>query len=76
MLGYSFQEMFINWCAGLPSLLDTALYYCHCSAVELVGNILEQTKEERSKYSEAEAERLMSYLIYKEVANDLFRVAH
>lgn len=74
--GSSYQEMFINWCAGLPSVLDTALYYCRCSAVDLVGNILEQTKEERAKYTEVEAERLTSYLIYKECANDLFRIAH
>ena len=74
-LGYTFQEMFINWCSGLPSLLNTASYYCYNSAVALVGDILEQTKEERSKYDETDAERLMSYMIYKEVASDLFRVA-
>lgn len=72
----SFQEMFISWCQGLPSLIDTASYYCHSSAVDLVGDMLEQTKEERAKYSEPEAEKLLSYLIYKEVANDLFKVAY
>ena len=72
----SFQEMFINWCQGLPSLIDTALYYCHSSAVELVGDMLEQTKEERAKYSEMEAERLLSYFIYREVSSDLFKIAY
>lgn len=72
----SFQEMFVNWCQGLPSLIDTASYYCHSSAVDLVGGILEQTEEERNKYSETEAEHLMTYLIYREVANDLFKVAY
>lgn len=72
----SFQNMFENWCQGLPSVLDTASYYCHVSAVDLVGDILEQTQTERAKYSECEAEKLMTYLIYKEVANDLFRIAY
>ena len=61
------QKMFIHWCEGLPSCLNTAAYLCHCSAVDLVGDILQQTKEERNKYSEREAEQLMTYLIYKEL---------
>ena len=72
----SFQNMFIEWCEGLPSLIDTALYYCHSSAVDLLGDMLEQTKEERSKYTEPEAEKMLSYLIYKEVANDLYKCAY
>lgn len=67
--GASHQEMFINWCQGLPSLIDTASYYCYASAVDLVGNMLEQTKEE-------EAERLLSYMIYREVSKDLFKCAY
>ena len=72
----SFQDMFIEWCQGLPSLIDTAIYYCHSSAVDLVGDMLEQTQEERAKYSEPEAERLLSYFIYREVSNDLFKIAY
>ena len=63
----SLQNMFVEWCQGLPSVIDTASYYCHGSAVDLVGDILEQTKEERAKYSEVEAENLMTHLIFKEV---------
>lgn len=72
----SFQDMFIEWCQGLPSLIDTACYYCHSSAVAIVGDMLEQTETERAKYSEPEAERLLSYLIYKEVANELYKCAY
>ena len=71
--GLSFREAFTEWCQGLPSLIDTAYYYCHHSAVDLVGDILEETKEERSKYSEEEAENLMTYLIYKEVADEIYK---
>ena len=59
------QERFINWCSGLPSVLDCS-YYLN-SAVEMLGDILEQTPIERAKYTEEQAERLFSYLIYKEV---------
>lgn len=72
--GSTYQEMFIDWCEGLPSLLDTSSYYLH-SAVKMLGDILEETEQERSKYTEEQAESTLSYLIYKEVADDLFRVA-
>ena len=72
----TYQEMFIDWCQGLPSVIDTALYYCHESAVDLLGAMLEQTEEERNKYSEIEAEKMISYLIYRECANDLFKIAY
>ena len=58
----SLQNMFIGWLQGLPSLLNSASYYVG-SAVDLLGDILEQSKEERAKYSETEAENQMSYLI-------------
>ena len=59
------QEKFIDWCSGLPSVLDCS-YYLN-SAVEMLGDILEETIPERAKYTEEQAERLFSYLIYKEV---------
>ena len=59
------QERFIDWCSGLPSVLDCS-YYLN-SAVEMLGDILEETPAERAKYTEEQAERLFSYLIYKEV---------
>ena len=60
------QEIFVDWCAGLPSILDTCYYY-NRSAVDDLGNILEQTETEKAKYSEAQAERMLSILIYREL---------
>ena len=60
------ETIFVEWCAGLPSILDTG-YYCNRSAVEDLGKILEQTKLEASKYSESSAENMLSRLIYKEI---------
>lgn len=59
------QERFIDWCSGLPTVLHCSYYLS--SAVEMLGNILEETSSERAKYTEEQAERLFSYLIYKEV---------
>lgn len=59
------QERFIDWCSSLPSVLDCS-YYLN-SAVEMLGDILEETTAERAKYTEEQTERLFSYLIYKEV---------
>ena len=60
------QENFIDWCSGLPSLLDTCYFY-NRSAVDDLGEILEETDEEKNKYTERQAERLLTILIYREI---------
>ena len=62
----TYQDVFIDWCAGLPSVLHTSYYYLY-SAVDVLGGLLEQTEKEKSKYSEAAAEMLLSKLIYQEL---------
>lgn len=59
-------NVFKNYCSGLPSVLKCEYYY-NISAVDLVGDILEQTEQEKSKYTEAQAEELMTKLLYKEL---------
>ena len=63
----SLQSFFIEWLAGLPSVLDSCYYY-NRSAIKDVGDILEETAEERSKYSEEQACELLSTLIYREIS--------
>ena len=60
------QELFIDWCQGLPSALDTCYYY-NRSAVDDLAVILEETEEEKAKYTEEEAEYMLSHLIYREL---------
>lgn len=60
------QAAFCDWAAGLPSIIDTSYYY-NVSAVELLGDICEETPAERAKYSEEQAENYLSYLIYSEI---------
>jgi hypothetical protein len=61
---------FIDWCAGLPSVIDTCYYY-NRSAVHDVGEILEQTQNERARYTESDAEKLLTYLIYREIKKEV-----
>ena len=61
-----YQELFIEWLKGLPSAIDSCYYY-NRSAKKDVMNILEETEAEAERYSEAEAERLLSCLIWREI---------
>lgn len=63
----SWQTAFNNWACGLPSLLDTCYHY-NVSAVDLLGGWLEETEEEKAKYTEQEAEKMIDYLIYRELS--------
>lgn len=57
---------FSDWCAGLPSVLDTCYYY-NRSAVDDLGAILEETEQEKARYTEQQAEQLLTSLIYREL---------
>lgn len=63
----SYQEAFHDWCSGLPSCLCTCDYYVYQSAIDFLGDILEQTEYERKKFDEMEAEKKIDYLIYREL---------
>lgn len=64
---YGEQQTFEDWASGLPSVLDTCYYY-NRSAVEDLAEILEETESEKAKYNdETKAEKLLTYLIYKEI---------
>ena len=58
---------FTDWCQGLPSVLD-ACYYYNRSAVEDLGAILEETAAEKARFTEEEAERHLTWLIYRELS--------
>lgn len=60
------QAAFTDWCQGLPSILDTCYYY-NRSAVADLAAVLEETPEEASKYTETQAENLLTRLIFREL---------
>ena len=57
---------FADWCAGLAGVLDTCYYY-NRSAVDDLGAILEETDEEKARYTEEQAEKMLTTLIYREL---------
>lgn len=57
---------FADWCAGLPSVLDTCYYY-NRSAVDDLAAILEETDAEKQRFTEPEAENRLTALIYREI---------
>lgn len=58
--------VFADWCAGLAGVLDTCYYY-NRSAVDDLGAILEETEEEKARYTEEQAENTLTFLIYWEL---------
>ena len=64
--GISEQEAFTDWAAGLPSVLDTCYYY-NRSAVNDLAAILEETDAEKARFTESQAEKQLTYLIYREL---------
>lgn len=57
---------FRDWCAGLAGVLDTCYFY-NRSAVDDLGAILEETEQEKARYTEQQAEQLLTNLIYREL---------
>ncbi len=64
----SYQEYFLEWLSGLPSLFNSADYIYHCNAKKRLAAILEETEAEADKYTETEAETMLSRLIWREVS--------
>ena len=62
--GQTLQDEFSYFGGGLPfNIFD---YHNRVGAVDLVGDILEETEAERSRFSEGDAERLMDFFIFRE----------
>ena len=55
---------FVDWCSGLPSVLDTCYYYNRSAADDLAA-ILEEDENEKKKYTEQQSEFHLSFLIYR-----------
>jgi hypothetical protein len=62
--------LFEEWASGLPSIIDTCYYY-NRSAVDDLGEILEETESEKKRYTEREAESFLTRLIYNEIKKEV-----
>ena len=59
-------DTFKDWAQGLPSAFNT-MYYYNVPAVDLLADWMEETEAEKAKYSESEAEEMITRLIYREL---------
>ena len=57
---------FNEWCSRHPSLLDTCYWY-NRSALDDLAGILEYTEAEKARYTEQQAEKFLTDLIYREL---------
>ena len=65
-------DLFREWAAGLAfsGMFD---YFYFPQAVDLVGSWLEETEEEKARFSESDAEELATKLIYREMKNNALK---
>lgn len=59
-------SMFREWMQGLPSAFN-AMYFYNVSAVDLLADWLEETENEKSKYSESEATERITRMLFREL---------
>ena len=62
------EDVFEEWASGLPSIIDTCYYY-NRSAIDDLGEILEQTEQERNRYTQSQAEKTLTRLIFRTLVN-------
>ena len=67
-------NIFKEWAQGL-AMGGLFCYYYNRSAVDDLGDILEETEEERQRYSESEAEEMLTRLIWREVVDGYNRLS-
>ena len=72
--GINEYQVFKDWASGL-ALGNLFCYYYNRSAVEDLGNILEESTAEKAKYKEENAEELLTRLIYREMNRAYNRIA-
>lgn len=66
------RELFSCWVSGLCSAIDSSYYYNVC-AVDLLGSWLNETEEEKARYSETDAEKLITNLLWRELTANATR---
>lgn len=69
----SLSSVFYDWGSGLPDVLSfDDVFLGYNAAINVLGDILEETENEKTKYTESEAEKLLCSLIYRELTRKEF----
>ena len=61
------SEMFIDWMQGLPTAFPVADDIFLRSAVDFLGTVLEETEEEKNRYTDEKVEKLACSLLFREL---------
>ena len=65
---YNMQVYFEKWLPGLPSCgLGDFYLRSYENAIDILGDILEETEEERKRFTYEQSEHLLTSLIYREL---------
>lgn len=64
------NKMFVEWCGGLPQILNCDFVY-HCKAKEIIKEMLEETEEEADKYNEQQTQELLINLLFRELRTNV-----
>lgn len=67
--GKESQATFFDYTGILPSMFNCSFRLCN--SVHDLSVILEQTEQEAEKYKEDQAEKVLSYLIYRELKKEV-----
>ena len=62
----TYVDLFLEWLSGLPSIFHAG-YILGGSAVDILGDMLDETEEERNRFTEDQAEKKLGELIYREL---------
>ena len=60
-----FEDLFMEWMYGLPTILHAD--FILTSAKDVLGDILEESQEERDRFTETQAEEMLTRLIWGEL---------
>ena len=59
-------DLFEEWASGLPSSFDFCFWY-NRPAVDDLGNILEETEAEKARFTDGDACKFLTRLIYNQI---------
>ena len=66
----TWQNCFESWLRGLPGVIDSGDWLLGYNAAKnVLARLLEESDAERDKYTNDQAEHVLSYLIYREITN-------
>lgn len=66
----NYYDVFEDWAQGLAlgGMFD---YYYNLSAVDILGDILEETAEEKTRFTETQAEKRLTQLIFNAIYRNI-----